>query len=438
MDLWRTWHKTGNAFSWDVANYYSYLPAKFCNNNSFEFKNGIEGYLGMSPKGQHISRATYGMAIMYAPAFALGYKIAFNQQDPLDGWSEPFATTLHWASILYVILGLILLRNFLVKFFTEAVTTLTLVVVFLGTMLFYYTLSLGEMPHGYLFFLMSAFLLLSYHWHQRVTFGRTVLLGLVLGLISLIRPTETLIVLVFIFWNVRSVSDLKAESIRYLKKWPHVLIMVAIPVLLWIPQLLMWKEMTGLYFYSSYAALGERFYWDDPQIFNSLLSYRKGWITYTPLILLAFAGFFLMKGEEKKFRPVLVLITVIHLYMLSCWWDWFFGGGFGARGFCQHIAFLSIPVAACCKYFLDSNNFKKPFRFLQLFFFVFVFSGLSLNMGQTYQANKNYIHFNSMTKKTYWLTFGKYYLNDEEMGGYWGSLDEPDYPKLKSGEDRDQ
>jgi hypothetical protein len=124
--------------------------------------------------------------------------------------------------------------------------------------------------------------------------------------------------------------------------------------------------------------------------------------------------------------------------MLSCWWDWFFGGGFGARAFCQHIAFLCIPIAAICEYFLNKENRSAIFNFTKLLFFAFIFSGISLNLGQTYQYNKNYIHFNSMTKETYWLVFGKYYLDEEHMSKYWNSLKAPDYPKLKSGEDRDQ
>jgi hypothetical protein len=438
MDLWRPWHFKQNQFVWDVANYYSYLPAKFCNNNSFDFQNGVEAYLGTSPTEKKISRCTYGMAIMYAPAFALGYKIAYNQKSPLDGFSEPFATVIHWASILYGLLGLVLLRNFLIKFYSELVTTLTLIIVFFGTMLFFYTMSMSEMPHSYLFFLISAFLLLTYHWHQKPTVGKSVLLALVIGLISLVRPTEALVVLIFIFWDSGSRHAIKSNFLKFYRYSFHVLLMIALVVMMWIPQLLFWKNMTGLYFYNSYAALGEKFYWGDPQIMNILFSYRKGWITYTPLIVLSFIGFFLMRNQLKKMRGVLVVLLVLQLYILSCWWDWFFGGCFGSRGFCQHIAYLAIPLAACCEFVLNKDNFAKSLQFIRVIFFVVIFSGISLNLGQTYQYNKNYLHFNSTTKETYWLVFGKYYLDDEHIGKYWDSLDEPDYPKLKSGEDRDQ
>jgi hypothetical protein len=154
VDLWRPWNpeKKQNGFTWDAAHYYSYLPYKFCNNNSFEFQGGYSSFLADGPKGK-MPKTTYGMSILYAPSFALGYKIAYNQKSPLDGFSEPFANCNYWGGVFYVMLGLIFLRNFLKNFFNEIVTTITLISVFFGTMLFYYSLCVNEMSHVYLFFL---------------------------------------------------------------------------------------------------------------------------------------------------------------------------------------------------------------------------------------------------------------------------------------------
>lgn len=437
MDAWRAWHFDHHNFVWDIANYYSYLPATFCNEGSFEFGNGVEGYLPALPDGKHIPKVTYGMSILYSPFFALGYKVAINEREVLNGFSQPFATCIHWGSIFYVLLGLFFLRKFLLKYYNEVTTTVTLIISFFGTMLFYYTYADGEMTHGYLFMLISAFLLVTYNWHLKVSLVKTLLIGFLIGLLSLIRPTEILVSLLFIFWNVSGLQDLKERFRKFWEfKW-HLLLMIIVVILLWLPQFFFWKKMTGNYFFFSYG--NERFFWDDPQIVNVLFSYRKGWVTYTPLILLAFIGFFFMKDEVKKLRPAFLGLLIINIYVLSCWWDWFFGGCFGARGFCQHIAFLALPIAACCNYFLKKENFTKSWlQLLKLVFFVFVFSGICLNMGQTNQYIKHYIHFNSMTKECYWHVFGKYYLDEHNTGLFWSKLKEPDYEKLRSGENRDQ
>lgn len=436
MDFWRLWHSGETGITWDVAQYYSYLPAKFCNNNSFNFTNGQEYNLPLSPRGERMPKFTYGMALLYSPFFALGYKVALNQKDPTDGYSEPFSTCLHWGSIIYGLLGLLLLRNFLVKYFDEKTTTLTLAIVFLGTNLFYYIVGWGEMSHGYLFFLNSALLLTVWHWHQKVTLARSFLIGLLIGIISLIRPSEIIVASIFVFWNVNGKREMKDQMLKlWQNKW-HLMLMMFIGFLIWLPQLLFWKKMTGQYFYFSYT--GERFFWTDPQVINILFSFRKGWLLYSPLVILAFIGFFFMKGEEKKLRPLLIILLISNIYILSCWWNWFFGGSFGARAFVQHLSWLAIPIAASCRFLMNPGNYRSFWQYGRYLFYAFVFCGIFLNLGQTYQYVNHMIHPTSMTKETYSLIFGKYYLNSNNKSAWWGTVKEADDQKLRSGEDRDQ
>ena len=434
VDFWRPWNpdKKENGFAWDAVHYYSYLPYKFCNNNSFDFP-GYSGYLADGPIGK-MPKTTYGVSILYAPFFAIGYKIAYNQKSPLDGFSEPFATCNYWGGVFYVMLGLIFLRNFLVNFFNEIVSTITLICVFFGSMLFYYTYCVNEISHSYLFFLFTAFLSLTYKWHQKQKIIYTVLIGLVIGLISLIRPTEIFIFLFFIFWNVKSTGDIKAKFNFFISNYFHFVIIAIVGILIWLPQFIFWKNQTGTYFYFSYP--GERFFWNDPQIINILFSYRKGWVTYTPVILTAFIGFFFIKKNFPLSKWLFIFITCLIVYVLSCWWDWFFGGCFGARGFCQQIAYLSIPIAFFVDFvfFSDKKYILKPLVILATT--VFIILCLCLNIGQTYQYNQHFIHFNAMNEKVYWKNFREFKKIDE--GFYWGNLTSPDYDKLRSGEDRDQ
>jgi hypothetical protein len=436
MDLWRSWHFDEHTFKWDVANYYSFLPAYFNNNGSFEFKHELTSYLALSPKGDHMPKATYGMSLMYSPFYFLGYKIALNQHSAMTGISEPFATCIHWGSILYGLIGLIFLRNLLVKFFSEKVTTLTLAVVFFGTTLFYYTLGAGEMSHAYLFFLITAFLLVTNSWYKKISLPKSILIGFLMGLITLIRPSEIILIAFFIFWNISAGFSFKERIASLIKSWPHILVMAVTAFLMWIPQFIFWKNHTGQYLYFSYP--GEKFYWGDPQIINILFSYRKGWFVYTPLIVMAFAGFFFMKNNLKVLRNVILIIILLNIYTLSCWWDWFFGGSFGARGFTHHNAFLAIPIAAFISFILEGMKeyVWKPLITFSLH--ALLFTGICLNIGQTYQFVNNIIHYMSMSKKAYWHVLGKYKLYGKAEADYWRYLKEPNYQKLFSGEDRDQ
>ncbi len=438
-DFWKPYNveKKENNFNWDIMNYYSYLPAKFCNHNSFDFFLGADSlYLPVGPKNTFLPKTTYGMSLMYSPFFALGYKIALNQGSPLNGFSEPFATCIYWGSLFYVLTGLFFLRKFLLYYFNEVVTTFTLFAVLFGTMLFIYTYSHGELSHGYLFCLFSVFLFLTHHWHVKPGFGRTVAIGVVLAIISLIRPTDILIFFLFLLWNVRTRQEFKEKFLFFKRYFLHLVIMLVIGVLFWIPQFIFWKHHAGQYFYFSYP--GERFFWGDPQILNILFSYRKGWITYTPLVVLSFAGIFLIKKDFPLSRWTVAGMTVVMIYVLSCWWDWFFGGCFGARGFCQHIAYLSIPLAALLNSVFYESGKSAARSLLSLLVVAFIFSSVCLNLGQTYQYLHHRIHPYAMSKKVYWDVFRKYHFRDDYEYQYWGDLKMPDYEKLRSGEDRTQ
>ena len=301
VDLWKPYSTPAgkNNFVWDVFGYYSYLPATFCNNGSFEWtgNNNSTGHNPVGPLKTHLPKYTYGMSVMYAPFFALGYIIAESQQSALDGFSEPFASSVRWGSIFYVLLGIFFLRKFLLFFFSMTfVVTAVLTMCLFGTTLFMNTFIQSEMTHGYLFCLFSVFLYLTYKWHHEQRFKFTILIAFILGLISLIRPTEIFIVLFFIFWNIKSIRDIKPKINFFLKNSIHLIVMLVVVILMWIPQSCCFIRRIPAFIFISHM---EKKAFSGTILRSSifLFSYRKGWITYTPVIILAFVGFFFVKKE---------------------------------------------------------------------------------------------------------------------------------------------
>lgn len=437
MDLWRSWHNGQHQISWDVANYYSYLPATFNNNGSFEFEDDLKNYLPVYPGDSlHMPKTTYGMALLYSPFYAIGHKIAINQGNKLNGFTDGYTGVLHWGMIFYGIIGLIVLRRFLIEFYSEKVVAITIGILFFGTSLFYYSVSQPEMSHAGLFFLFSCFLWFNYKWHLKQTYGTSIILGLIIGAIVLIRPTDIIIVLLLIFWPLSDKFNLIEKVKFFLKNYFKIAVMIVMAFLIWLPQLVFWKSRTGHYFYFSYP--GEQFFWGDPQIVNVLFSYRKGLFIYTPLILLSVIGFFFMNNKSRSIKTILIVISILNLYIISCWWDWFYGGCFAARAFVQHFAYLSIPLAAFISYFFEKAHQLVWMPLLKLLVVIIISFGVSLNLAQTYQYNNNLIHFYAMTKESYWYVFGRFKLQEWEKNDLWSKLKEPNYDKLRSGEDRDQ
>lgn len=435
VDLWRPYNASQfkTNFVWDVYNYYSYLPAKFLNNGSFEWAKDYAGHSPVGPLGTHVPRYTYGMSVMYSPFFLLADTMISARGFEAQGFSGTFADCLRWGSFFYVLLGLFFLRKFLLFYFNEVIVTITLLAVLFGTTLFMYTFVQSEMEHGYLFCLISVFLYLTYIWHQQPRLRYTMLIAFVFGLIALIRITDSLVIIFFLAWNVRSFADLKLKADFLKKNSSHVLIILAGAVLFRIPQMVFDLNHTGQYFYTG----DEHYFWNDPQVMNVLFSYRKGWLIYTPLVLMALTGLCFIPKEFPLSGVTLLIVTALLVYTLSCWWDWGYGGCFGAREFCQHIAYLSIPLAYLINFVFYSPKKYILKELVTLTAMVFIFSCICLNIGQSYQYQiLGKIDFAGTTKEAYWDVFKTFQFPNGFDEKYRKELKRPDYVKIKEGMDR--
>ena len=139
------------------------------------------------------------------------------------------------------------------RFFNQKVVILSLISLVLGTNLYYYVTIDSTMPHVYDFTLFSIFIFLTIVWHQPPNVKDSILIGILLGLISLIRPTNIIIILVFLLWNIKSGNDLKERLILLIRRPALPILIVLGTFMVWVPQLIYWKAQTGqfLYFFVS-------------------------------------------------------------------------------------------------------------------------------------------------------------------------------------------
>ena len=442
QNYWRFWNsdKGETPFQWDADNYYSYLPATFIYHD-LDFSYTKRYWLTTAPNGKGIAKGTYGMALLFCPFFLLGHKIAINQHSTLDGYSEPYGTCVHYGSLFYAFLGLVILGAVVRRFYSDGITALTLLTLFFATNLFYYTLRDGEMSHSYSFFLISLFMWLTCKWHERKKSIYFLWLGLTGGLLTLIRPTEILIFIIFMGYGVHRLEELKTKFKEVVFSFKNMLLGAAGFMLMWLPQMLYWKIKAGSFLFFSYGS-EERFFWTDPQIFNLLFSYRKGWLVYTPLMLFSLLGlFFILRRKQNTFKIPILLYLICNIYLLSSWWCWWYGGGFGMRALVQAYALLAIPLAAFYHY-VFSLHLKKEFltRLIKGSVVCLLSAFLCLNIIQTYQydhpSGHRLLHYDAMSKDAYWRIFGRFELSDADFEKLEKELIPPDYNAAKKGEHR--
>ncbi len=402
---YKVWKSPDRVIISDVRLYYAYLPATFILNDiKLDFINRGENKLGeklwvkKSPTGNFSIIYSCGMAILYLPFFAGAHFSAELLGFPADGFSVPYKFALVLSSIFFMMLGAVFLRKFLLKYFPPLEVGLTLIIIILTTNLLYYTSLEAPMTHAYSFGLIAIFLYKIDTWIEHPTTKISIIIGLLIGIISLIRPTNIVIVLLFALWKITTWKGLAERIVFFLKKWNSLILMLTLAILVWLPQFIYWKYVTGSYFYYSYPN-DQGFYFLNPQLFSTLFSWRKGLFIYTPVLIFAFIGIGLLyKNKKYFFWPVLIYFLVTW-YIISSWWSWWYGGSFGLRPFIDSYAIFSIGLAAFLNWLLKTKWIPR------LLFGSLIVLLASLSVWNFMKYYGGSIHWVGMTKEAYFDSF---------------------------------
>lgn len=423
--------------SWDVTSYYCYLPAAFIHNDvSLEFtKRGDDKsyetnqqfWYQTAPNGSRVIKFGMGMSFLYAPFFFIAHAYAHLFGYEPNGFSTPYEFSIALSSLFYLFLGLLFLRKTLLLFYSELITALTLICVLLGTNLFYYSTLEPAMSHAYSFAVISAFVYYTIQWHSNPSLKKALFIGALFGLIVIIRPINIIVFLFPLLYNVVSWKSFLEKINFLLQNKKHILLMSFIALIVVSPQLIYWKYLTGDWFFYTYQ--NEHFYFKTPHILKGLLSFRNGWLVYSPIMIFSLLGIaFLYKSNKKFFFPIL-LFFLLNIFICYSWWTWWYGGSFGSRPMIDSYALLAIPFAL----FFDSIYARSKIIFNSLICFLLFF--IYLNLFQTYQRSIGLIHFDSMTSAAYWKIFLKSDLSADDMTEYTKLLKNPDYEKSMKGID---
>lgn len=420
----RKWNDTGtNALiSWDIAGYYLYLPSFFyddlgkLNNIPYIQEHyapfGGDFYSAFKlPDGNHVLKYPSGQAIMMLPAFGIAHFWAKCAGYPVDGFSWPYQFCLAMNSLLVAFLGLWIARKILLRYFKDVPVALSLVVLCLATNYLNYVSIVGAFTHSYLFTLYTLLIWLTIQFYERPNFSMAFAMGLLSGLATITRPTEIISVLIPAFWSIASWQQIKERLRVFLQQWPKLLVYVFAAGAVGFIQLYYWKTYSGHWMHWSYGP-EETFSFLRPHVIKAIFSYRKGWLVYTPVMLLSVIGLVpLYKYYRQLFGGVIIFLGV-STYLVVSWDCWWYGGSFSQRAMIQSYALWLFPLTA----FFSWLKGRKIVAFATGLFVAFC---TWLNLLQTWQANSDnaFMESDMMTRAYYWRIFGKTQIvrNDQRM-----------------------
>ncbi len=433
MNNIKPWNGNGTIVS-DVISYYSYLPATFIYDDPhFNFIDTVSDeyvkskiWVLTSPEGFRHPKMSLGLSLMYSPFFGIAHFIAKNSSYPANGYSLPYEILICLSAFFYAFLGILLLRKILLNYFSEKITALSLLVLAFGTNLFFYVTVWGPMSHAYNFFILILLLYATIKWHEKPRFIYSIIIGVCIGLATVVRPTNLLFALIPILYNVYNYKTLLIKLRIVRRNIVHVLVIALVFIIPLIPQLVYWKVVTGSFIYWSYT--DEGFHFLNPKLLPGFFGFRKGWLIYTPIMIFSLIGLYWLR-RVREYAFLIPAYLSISIYVILSWWCWWYGGSFGMRTFVDFYGLLAIPLCLCFEKIFEIKRqyIVKFISAISILFFI------SLNIFQTWQYRITLIHWDSMNYELYKAVFLKKHFpeNYDEL------KTPPDYEKAMIDEEED-
>ena len=390
----------------DAEGYFAYLPAVVVYNDlNFGFfdeikdnkdysRNGFQDYR-TEATGKIINKYFAGTALAQLPFFMVAHMVSEPLGYRSDGYSKPYIISITIASLVYILLGLIFLKRLLRLYGIDGWNSAIVLVGFaFGSNLFCYTLVDIGLSHLYSFVFITMFLYYGKLLFEDKRTNRIYLLGILLGLIILIRPINGIILFALPF-----LAESKEKFIAgIMNLWKHKWISIMglfLSMLIVSIQLFIYKVSTGSFFVYSYQEEG--FNLLSPHMFDILFSYKKGLFLYTPIFLISLTGLYFSWKKSRFEAYTLGLFLLFLIYILSSWWNWWYGGGFSSRVFVEFIPLFAI--------LLGVSLLKLKGKIVRASYISLIGALIIICQIQTYQYRYYIIHYENMDSEKYWESF---------------------------------
>jgi len=391
----------------DAMGYYAYLPAIFIYQDlDYKFAEKMnekyyppaygKSFVKETQEGEKVNKTFPGIALLYAPFFALAHTAALIFGLEADGYSNIYQFFYLLGFWTYFLFGLIFFVKVLTKAgFEEKKVNLSLLILVLGTNIFFYSVHDQSVTHSYNFFMINAAIYCLMLFKEKSLFKHLGTAIFLLALIGITRPTNVLVLpLVLFFLPDKAFYLIIYKTIRSRVNAVKV-ILIALAVFM-IP-LVLWKAQTGNWLVYSYGE--EKFNFGSPHYSEFIFSYLKGWLVYTPIALLIILPGLILLFRENKGRAIFVLgFYLLSIYIFSSWWCWYYGAGMGQRVMIDHYILLGFLLLLILK-FIES---RKLIKIILLSTFLLL---IGFNVVQAYQIRYGIIPMGAPTEQEYWDNF---------------------------------
>jgi hypothetical protein len=221
------------------------------------------------------------------------------------------------------------------------------------------------------------------------------ILAIILAMIIIIRPVNGIIIFAIPFL-CGSNKNLVRLLQNVFSDYQNLIVasLVGVSIIMFIP--LLWFFQNGSLILYTYG--DETFNFMSSHVIDVLLSYRNGWLVYTPLAMLTFAGFYTVFKKSRLAALKLFAFLFIAVYIVGCWSVWWYGEAFGMRPMIEFYFMIAILLG-----FWLNNIWNKKIIFAISLLIITALT--AFNLLQSWQFKRGILPAKHLNKETYWGNF---------------------------------
>lgn len=336
----------------DGIGYYGYLPA-VVGQRSLDLRPTFDDFLAAGvpvwnanlekrlPNGLTADFKQVGSAVMAAPFYAgTSLLLALTPGSKDMALNPAYQLAFTAAGLFYIVLALLVLYGFIARHWGAWAARLALAAAVFGTPLVAYLLFEPSYSHAFSVAAIILFALLLYQTGPNRRWWQWLVIGLIGGVMAITHIQEALFLALLPaegLWLMAS----RRWSPRQLQGYLLAAVGIAIGVL---PQVAVDKLLFGRWLPPSAPDINFNFL--HPHLLELLTSPHHGWISWSPIVLVALFGLPLVIRRFGWFAVALIAIGLGEIWINSAISDWWGGLGFGARRLTDQTLLLALCFGA--------------------------------------------------------------------------------------------
>ena len=366
----------------DEIEYFSYLPSILLDGD-LNFRNQYEYFCARDPQdcvksrfqetfldmktptGMQINFGPMGTAVLWLPFYLVAHLFAliaqnFNPAFAANGVSQPYIFAVSVGSVFWGWFGMYLAYRIARHYFDEAIALGSALVILFATNAVYYMYVAPAFSHATSLFASALFVFVWWRTRESRARGNWLhwfVLGASGGLMTMVREQEGVFFVIVLVEGANVLYGVlrKTEEFAALKKWILGAFVMALGAfVVFLPQLIVYRVLNGNFMPARNVT--DKFTWNGNHIFDILFSNFHGLFTWTPVVLLAVIGLFLLWRHDKLLAVAFLVAFAVETYLLGSFSTWFGGAAYGGRRFINCTVLFVVGLAA----FADAIQTRVP------------------------------------------------------------------------------